>query len=101
ACRAVALPQTPGAAKIRVFVFRKEADELVCSHFWAQHPTKESIGKLRFNISPDKATDVGVVRCVLEEKVTKAEVSPLDPANMRGEISDELTFVLAAPIFNA
>ena len=100
ACRAVALPQTPGAAKIRVFVFRKEGAELVCSHSWAQHPTKESIGKLRFKISLDKATDVGVVRCVLEEKITKAEVSPLDSAEMRGQISDELTFVLAAPIFN-
>ena len=103
ACRSVALPQTPGALKIRVFVFRKEADELVCRHFWAQHPVEEKVGKVRCRISPDVAKDIAVVRCALEEKITRTEVSvfPEGPGGMRGQISAELLFVLAAPIFNA
>jgi len=102
-CRAVALPHTPGAAKIRAFLFRKEDEYLVCSHYWAQHPAKELVGKLRFEITPEEAKRVAVVRCCLEEEITRAEVSILPdvPGSMRSQVSDELRFVLAAPVFNA
>lgn len=101
-CRAVALPQTPGAAKIRAFLFRREEDHLVCSHYWAQHPAKEVVGKLKFEITPEEAKRVAVVQCCLAEEITRTEVSILPdvPGSMRSQISDELRYVLAAPIFN-
>ena len=102
-CRAVALPQTPEASKIRVFIFRKEGDRLVCSHYWAPNPVKELVGRLRFDITPDVAKRVAVVRCVINEEITRTKVSPLPEGlqSTSGEITDELSFVLAAPIFSA
>ena len=60
-CRAVSLPQTPQAAKLRVFIFRKDNDQLVCSHFWSQDQITEQVGKLRFSLNSDVAGKVAVV----------------------------------------
>jgi predicted nucleotide-binding protein len=37
-CRAVSVPQTPESAKLRVFIFKKLGDQLVCSHYWSPNP---------------------------------------------------------------
>jgi hypothetical protein len=101
-CRAIALPQTAEASRIRVFIFRKESDQLVCTHYWAPNPVREMVGRLRFSINSDVARRVAVVRCVISEEITRTEVSPLPkgPHGMGEGISDELSFVLAAPIRN-
>ncbi len=99
-CRAVSLPQTPQSAKLRVFIFRKEHNQLVCSHYWSQDPVTEQVGKLRFDLTSEVATRVAVVRAVTDEKICRSSIEPI-PANTQGvigDVSDELKFVLAAPI---
>ncbi len=99
-CRAVSLPQTPQAAKLRVFIFRKENSQLVCSHFWSQDPVTEQVGKLKFDLNSEVAKKVAVVRAALDDRICRTVVEPL-PAELRGvagDVSDDLTFVLAAPI---
>jgi hypothetical protein len=100
-CRAVSLPQSPEAIKMRVFIFRKEDTQLVCSHYWAPNPIKEMVGKLRFDITPEIAKKVAVVRAVINEEITRTKVSPLPDALERatGGVSEDISFVLAAPIF--
>jgi len=99
-CRAVSLPQTPQAAKLRVFIFRKDNDQLVCSHFWSQDQVTEQVGKLRFTVNSDVAKKVAVVRAALDDRICRTAVEPL-PADLKGingDVADDLTFVLAAPI---
>jgi predicted nucleotide-binding protein with TIR-like domain len=100
-CRAVSLPHSPEASKIRVFIFRKEENQLVCSHYWAPNPVKEMVGKLRFDITPEVAQRVAVVKAVIDEEITRTKITPLPDAMEKaaGEVSEELSFVLAAPIF--
>lgn len=100
-CRAVSLPQSPEAVKIRVFIFRKKGSQLVCSHYWAPNPIREMVGRLKFEISPEIAEKVAVVRAVINEEVTRTKVSPLPDSLERetGAVSADLSFVLAAPIF--
>src|SRR5262249_41073692 len=95
------LPHSPEAVKIRVFIFRKEDNSLVCSHYWAPNPVKEMVGKLRFNISSEMAERVAVVRAIINEEITRTKVLPL-PAALEmatGGISEVLSFVLASPIY--
>lgn len=101
-CRAVSLPQTPQAAKIRVFIFKKEIDWLVCRYQWSQDPVCEQVGKLRFQISTEIAKDVAVVRAVLDERICRTPVAQLPPCKpgVKGDVDDRLNFVLAAPIFD-
>lgn len=101
-CRAVSLPQSPEAVRIRAFVFEKRDAQLVCSHYWAPNPAKEMVGKLKFDITPEVAKRVAVVRAVISEQVTRTKISPLPGALERssGEVAEDLSFVLAVPIFN-
>ena len=99
-CRAVSLPQTPQAAKLRVFIFRKANDQLVCSHFWSQDPVAEQVGKLRFVLNSEVAKRVAVVRAALDDHICRTSIEPL-PAGLggiTGDVADDLNFVLAAPI---
>lgn len=99
-CRAVSLPKSPQDAKLRVFIFQKEGNQLVCSHYWSQNPVKELVGKLRFDINSEVAKKVAVVRAVIDESICRTEVEPL-PKNFKGvagDVSDDLSFVVAAPI---
>lgn len=99
-CRAVSLPQTPQAAKIRVFIFKKEDDWLVCRYQWSQDPIREQVGKLQFQISADNAQRVAVVRALRDERICRTAVAPLpSDSHGAGDVDDSLTFVLAAPIF--
>lgn len=100
-CRAMSLPQTPEQAKLRIFIFRKEGNQLICSHYWAPNPVKEMVGELRFGINAEVAQKVAVVKSVINSSIARTEVNPL-PHNlkgMHGEVTDELSFVLAVPIF--
>jgi hypothetical protein len=101
-CRAVSLPHTPQSAKIRVFIFKKEEDWLVCRFYWSQDPTKEQVGKLRFNVSADVARTVAVVRACLDQQIFRTSISafPEPSPGIAGTIDDRLSFVLAAPIFD-
>ena len=99
-CRAVSLPRTPQAAKLRVFIFRKDNDQLICSHYWSQDPVTEQVGKLRFTINSDVAKKVAVVRAAVDGRICRTNVVPLsaDLNGITGDVTDNLTFVLAAPI---
>ena len=99
-CRAVSIPETPESARLRVFIFRKDGTQLTCSHYWAPNPVRELVNRLHFEINSKIAEDVAVVQAARDEKITRTKVKPL-PAHMKrvtGEVSDELTFVLAAPL---
>jgi hypothetical protein len=99
-CRAVSLPQSPESARLRVFIFRKSGNQLICSHYWAQNPVEEMVGRLRFEINSETTQRVAIVRAVVDEKICRTKVEPL-PANLpgyTGKVSDDLRFVLAAPI---
>ena len=102
-CRAVSIPETPESARLRVFIVRKDGTQLTCSHYWAPNPVRELVNRLHFEINSKIAEDVAVVQAVIDERITRTKVKPL-PAYMKkvtGEVSDELTFVLAAPIHRA
>jgi len=99
-CRAVSLPRTPQDAKLRVFIFRKEGSQLICSHYWSQDPVKEQVGKLRFELNSEVAKKVAVVRAAVDEKICRTPVAPLPKGapGITGDVADDLRFVLAAPI---
>lgn len=101
-CRAASLPQTPESAKLRVFIFRRDGNQLVCSHYWSPNPAKEMVGKLRFELNSKLATRVAVVKAVLDENICRTNVVklPEDLEGVTGEVSEELCFVLAAPVYN-
>ncbi|MGD0825130.1 MAG: hypothetical protein ABR908_11145 [Terriglobales bacterium] len=100
-CRAVSLPQSPDIARLRVFIFRKMSNQLVCSHYWAQNPVQEMVGRLRFEINSEMAEKVAVVRAVVDGKICRTKVEPLpkDMSGYNGKVSDEVRFVLATPIY--
>jgi hypothetical protein len=99
-CRAVSLPQTPESANLRVFIFRKEDNWLVCRYYWAPNPVGEEVGKLKFPLDIGTAKEVAVVRCAVEGKITRTPVGTLTPSpeHHTDEVDPDLRFVLAAPI---
>jgi len=99
-CRAVSLPQSPETAQLRVFIFRKTGKQLVCSHHWAQNPVEEMVGRLHFEINSETAQRVAVVRSVIDGRICRTKVEPLpqDLPGYSGKVSDDVRFVLAAPI---
>ena len=99
-CRAVSIPETPETAKLRVFIFRRRGNQLICTHYWAANPVKELVGNLRFDINSEVAKCVAVVRAFIDNKITRTDVKPLPPdmPGKTGLVSEELTFVLATPI---
>ena len=100
-CRAVSLPQSPEAVKIRVFIFVKRGPQLVCSHYWAPNPIKEMVGRLKFDITPEVGKKVAVVRAVINEEITRTKVAPLPDSleQSSGGVAEDVSFVLAAPIY--
>ena len=107
-CRAMSTPITPEKASLRAFIFRKEAKELVCQHFWDPAESDEKIDKTRFRIDEDTAKRVVVVRCFIDnalrrtdrETTTEAPVKRLPEhfKGAKGKIKSSLKYVLAAPI---
>jgi hypothetical protein len=111
-CRAMGVPSTPEQASLRLFIFRKEGEELVCRHYWDPNPSDEEVGVTRFPINDAAAKEAIVVRCYLEKKfrVTEeleneeeshgSEVSGKTIKGAEGKIKSDLKYVLAAPIRN-
>jgi hypothetical protein len=99
-CRAVSLPNAPLNARLRVFIFRKERNQLVCSHFWSDYAAPEKVGRLRFELDSATAKRVVVVRAVLDDHICRTPVSPLPPDLQKaaGDVAADLDFVVAAPI---
>lgn len=107
-CWSMSAPLTPERASLRAFIFKRENDELVCIGFWDPYESVEQVG-LRFRIDEKTASKVVVVRCLLDNATSRTsapeggEVKPL-PARFglkgKGEISETLRYVLAAPIRN-
>jgi hypothetical protein len=101
-CRVTSLPHAPDIARMRAFIFRVEGDELVCSHYWALNPTSEKVGVTRFPLTEEAGSRVAVVKCALEQKITRTPVDPLPTTLVPGDenVAQDLTFVLAAPILD-
>ena len=100
-CRAVSLPQTPETAGLRVFIFRAESNGLICTHFWSPNPTQEQVG-LRFELRPNLANEVAVVDAALNRRTVGKPVQTLASGSSggAGEVSPDLKFVLATPIYD-
>jgi predicted nucleotide-binding protein len=110
-CRAMGMPSSPEEATLRLFIFRKEGDELVCRHFWDPNPSDEEVGITRFRIDDETATEVIVVRCFRDRQISRTareeegqggNVHSLaeDFKGVAGKINPDLRYVLAAPIRN-
>ncbi|MGH9406862.1 MAG: TIR domain-containing protein [Terriglobia bacterium] len=106
-CRAMSVPVTPEKASLRVFIFRKEGEQLVCRHYWDPNPSDEAVGITRLRISEVCAKRLVVVRCLRENapkneevKTVRSPVRPLPKGSpcVQGEIRANLRYVLAAPI---
>jgi hypothetical protein len=110
-CRAMGVPSTPEQASLRLFIFRKEGEELVCRHYWDPNPSDEEVGVTRFAIDDETAKDAIVVRCYQKERSQRTEwseneqseshgdeVSGREIKGSAGKIKDDLKYVLAAPI---
>lgn len=98
-CRATSLPKAPDDARVRAFIFRVEGGELVCKYYWALNPTSEKVNLTRFPLTPEASAEIAVVRCAMTDKIVRTAVRPL-PATLEtgGEVDQDLTYVLAAPI---
>jgi hypothetical protein len=101
-CRGVSVPQTPESAALSAFIFKKEGDELICTHYWSPNPRKERVGLLRFGLRREVAERIVVVRAALDKEPSRTPVKPLPPnaEGVSGEVEESLKFVLAAPILN-
>jgi len=99
-CSALSAPISPEGAMLRAFVFKKEAEGLVCTHAWSPNPVKEVIGQLMFAINTETEKQVAVVKAAIRKEVCASPISVL-PGNLEGvegTVDENLCFVLAAPI---
>ena len=101
-CRALSVPQTADALDLRIFIFRKCEEQLVCTHFWSHNPTREMVDVLKFPLSEDWSHKAVVVRTALtgepaSQNLDEKEMQQL--AKIR-KVQPNLKFVLAAPIFD-
>jgi len=102
-CRGVTVPKTPEEARLRAFIFKKHGNQLVCTHFWAPDNlrVKEEVG-LSFDLDRALADKVVVIKAFFDRRPARTAVQPM-PKNMKGvkgEVSEDLEFVLAVPIYN-
>jgi hypothetical protein len=98
-CGGISSPTTPADAKLRAFVFKKNGNSLVCTHFWAPYPVMEAIG-LTFQINSDTREKVAVVKAAVEKRSVATPVNPLpkELSGISGDVERDLCYVLAAPI---
>lgn len=101
-CRGVTVPRTPEEAALRAFIFRKQGDALVCTHFWAPESmiVKENVG-LSFPLKRELADKAAIVRAYFDAEPARTEISQFseEDEGVKGEVSKDLNFVLAVPIF--
>lgn len=100
-CRGVSIPTTPEEAKLRAFIFKKEGQALKCTHFWAPDSmlSKERVG-LTFLLNQPLNDEVVVRKAYFNQEPTRTAVhGAVMEEGMEGEVSEDLNFVLAVPIF--
>ena len=101
-CRGVTVPKTPEEVALRAFIFRKQGEALICTHFWAPESMiiREEVG-LTFPLRRDLADKVAVVRAYFDAEPgrTRVEHFSEEQEGVKGEISESVNFVLAVPIF--
>ncbi len=99
-CRAFSIPQTPESASLRVFIFRKVKNELVCSHHWAPNPVRETVGRLRFHLIAQEAKKVAVVRAAVNQETTREQIEIRAQRSLAKakDVTEDLSMVLATPI---
>jgi hypothetical protein len=90
----MSMPVTPEQASLRVFIFRKEDDELVCRYFWDPNPSEENVGVTRFKINPETASRILVVRCLLDKETRRSEA---DDDAVR-DVADETASGVVKPL---
>jgi hypothetical protein len=100
-CLATSLPASPSRLRLRVFIFRVEDQELVCRYFWSANQVSEQVGLTKFALADEVAKQVAVVRAALKRTTCRTAVRPLkqDAPGIVGDVEDELSFVLACPLF--
>ena len=105
-CRAVSLPNKPEQIGIRIFIFKKEGEDLICRFYWSETRVIEMIrGEgLRFKIDNKSAQEITVVKSVLSKELEEMYIEPLsedllDSELVRGDVESSLKYVLAIPIF--
>jgi len=101
-CRAASLPHSPGTAGLRVFIFKHENGQLVCTHFYSADPTREEVGQTRFSVNAETANTIAVVQAFLDKQVTRKnlDVTGEGQPGVYGMISPKLKMVLASPIMS-
>jgi hypothetical protein len=102
-CRGVTVPKTPEEARLRAFIFKKHGNQLVCTHFWAPDNlrVREVVG-LSFDLDRTLVDKVVVLKAFFDRRPARTTVQPM-PKNMKGvkgEVSEDIEFVLAVPIYN-
>ena len=96
-CRTFEVPLPDlGAAKFRAFIFKREENFLVCTHFWAFSNTKENVGILKFEINDETSKQVAVVKAAINKETIAVKVKPLE--GIDADVDENLCFILAAPI---
>lgn len=98
-CRAVSLPDTPDGASLRAFIFQRQGDQLVCTHYWAENPVVEAVGITRFDLTEEAEQDVAVVRAFKSKSTVGTPIRP-NPRGAHGAVDQQIRYVLATPIFN-
>ncbi len=92
----------PDVRKLRAFIFIKEGNQLICTHYWSPYPVSEVVGELTFEINSETQKQVAVVKAAVKKRVCafSVEVLPENIAGVSGEIDHELSFIVAAPILS-
>lgn len=103
-CLAVSLPQNAIDLGLRVFIFKKENDDLVCRYAWASQTTEEVVGKLRFRISDQSSREIAVVQSAMNRSIEKRAILPLtdelkNSGQIQGKVDKDLKYVIATPIY--
>ena len=99
-CRAASLPATPSEAKLRVFIFRYQNKQLVCTHFYDADQAEEVVGETCFDVSPKIAKKIVVVEAFLKKRLTRRVLKSTGEGTpgVHGKLSSDIKGVLAQPI---
>lgn len=100
-CQALSSPFTPEEAKLRAFIFKKDANKLTCVNLWSPYKSSEGVG-INFEINSETEKQVAIVMAAQRKETVGVSVSVL-PQNLdgvHGHIDRELCFILAAPILS-
>lgn len=100
--RALSAPKLPGVTKIRLFLFKKVENKLVCSNFWAINPVKEPEGNVTFEISEEWKDKLIVVKSILNKEIVSQEIinEEQKKLSLLKTVAEDISYVVSSPIFN-